>query len=125
MMVFTSSSGADIDIPIIGKVITLYCTCDSGYNKSRNKKENCPNQNKIWVLSTIQKTFYEDSLTGRRYDGKFTATDSFYKLIVPGIKTEFYETYEKTITLNRFTLKLNIENNAYRDSYFCALEPKI
>ena len=125
MMVFTSSSRADIDIPIIGKVITLYCSCDSAYNKSRNRRGNCPTQNKIWVLSTIHKAFYENSLTGRKYDGKFTITDSSYKLVVPGIKTEFLETYEKTITLNRFTLALITENDAYRDNYSCVLEPKI
>jgi len=112
-------SCSEVNVPGVGKIISLSCYCDSEFNKSAQIEKECYYEDRKWILSTIAESFSEN---GREYKGNFFVTNKFYKVVVP----EEENTGEVTITLDRNSLKLIKENYRYIDTYSCTIgEPKV
>ena len=115
------SGCSKVDIPGIGKVISLSCFCTSEFDKQKNQSQQCLYNKKDWAVSTIHQSFFIDGISGKKKDGVFTETDSFYKLLVPEKKYSSYATGQESFTLNRITLDLDHETYGYKFYYKCSL----
>ena len=120
------SSCSEVNIPGAGKIISLSCYCEKEFSKYKNEETECLFEDKDWSVSTINESFFEGGVTGTRLNGVFEETNQFYKLTVPGIIDDAYETGEQKLSLNRNTLQLIHETYGFIFTFSCNLrKPKV